>query len=521
VAGLRQRRDDRLLRDWLRAVPEDVARRRPLLATQLAWVRLSEGDVGAVDAWLDAAEEGLEAAGDDPDAVPAASPPALAGAVHARNDELAGLPAMVAVYRASVAQARGDVDGTVRHARRALDLTGPDDHMPRGAAGGFLGLAAWAAGDLSTAVDTFGAAIEELRAAGNVTDVLGATVLLAAMWSGRGRLDEARRLLERALESVAARPGPGSSVAGDLHVALAEVLREEGVLVGAEHHLEVARELGDRGSLLENRHRWFTVSAAVLRARGDVDSAVAMLVEAAALLIPGMVPEVRPIPAQLARLRIAQGRLADAREWATGRGVTLTDEPTYLAEFDHLTLARLVLAEHRFRAGGDGGDGLDEVVRMLDAVLAGAADGDRQGSVIEATFLRALAHHAAGDLDAALADLGADGVAWLAVAAAAVAIGWLLGRGSAASGHGAVDELADYERVPIPYATVEDDAGVSTTLRLLTAERARLLVLLSLGCGPCTRIAERLDAWRDTPVTTLLVGGQDPDTLRLLADLTR
>jgi hypothetical protein len=39
--------------------------------------------------------------------------------------------------------------------------------------------------------------------------------------------------------------------------------------------------------------------------------------------------------------------------------------------------------------------------------------------------------------------------------------------------------------------------------------------------GPAARIAERLDAWRATPVTTLLVGSSDPDTMRLMADLTR
>jgi F420-dependent oxidoreductase-like protein len=39
--------------------------------------------------------------------------------------------------------------------------------------------------------------------------------------------------------------------------------------------------------------------------------------------------------------------------------------------------------------------------------------------------------------------------------------------------------------------------------------------------GPKERIAERIEAWRTTPVTTLLVGGTDPDTMRLLADLTR
>ena len=39
--------------------------------------------------------------------------------------------------------------------------------------------------------------------------------------------------------------------------------------------------------------------------------------------------------------------------------------------------------------------------------------------------------------------------------------------------------------------------------------------------GPKARIAERLEAWRQTPVTTLLVGGTDPDTMRLLTDLTQ
>jgi F420-dependent oxidoreductase-like protein len=38
--------------------------------------------------------------------------------------------------------------------------------------------------------------------------------------------------------------------------------------------------------------------------------------------------------------------------------------------------------------------------------------------------------------------------------------------------------------------------------------------------GPKERIAERLEAWRTTPVTTLLVGGGDEQTLRVLADLT-
>lgn len=393
LADLRRRRQDRTLRGWLIALPDDVVRRRPLLATYMGWSRLSEGDVGGVEAWLDAAE-----------AAPGATPPStvstvgsLAGAARDRDGEVRSLPALIAVYRASIAQARGDVAGTVSHARRALALAGPEDHFPRGAAAGFVGLAAWAAGDLVTAVDTFTTAVAGLHDAGMIADELGATVVLANMWLARGRPAEARRLHERALAAAESRPGPMLSTVGDLHVGLADVLREQGDLDAAREHLDVARGLGDRASVPENRHRWFTTTAALLQAKGDLDGAVAMLDRAEPLFLPGYFPDVRPIAAARARVRIAQGRLDDARAWACERGVAPADPPTYLAEYDQLTLARLLVAEGEVR----------EALDLLERVLESARVAGRDGGVVEAGLVRALAHHARGNADPATADLAA------------------------------------------------------------------------------------------------------------------
>ena len=86
--------------------------------------------------------------------------------------------------------------------------------------------------------------------------------------------------------------------------------------------------------------------------------------------------------------------------WARERGLSVDDDLSYLREFEHITLARVLLARYQD----------ERAEASIHEAGSGAppADGGRGGSdgrVIEILVLRALAHQALGDIPAALACL--------------------------------------------------------------------------------------------------------------------
>jgi LuxR family maltose regulon positive regulatory protein len=244
--------------------------------------------------------------------------------------------------------------------------------------------------------------------AGNAVDELDGTVVLADMWVASGRPGRARRLCEQALQTATGGGHPYLRAAADLHVALAELDREVGELASAEAHLETARILGERTSITENQHRWFVAMSQVRVAAGDLDLAIHLLDRARALYRPGFYPDVRPIAAMRARVEITAGDLSAAATWAEHSGVGVGDDAEYLREYEHLTLARFVLAQHGedLHSNRAGTVSLTAVLGLLDRLQVAAADAGRDGSILEIAVLQALAHHAAGDLTAALAALG-------------------------------------------------------------------------------------------------------------------
>ena len=118
------------------------------------------------------------------------------------EEEYRRLPGMIETYRAGQALARGDAPGTVRYARRALDLAEEDDHLCRASASGLLGLASWGSGDLEAGHRAYSECVAGLRQAGFFADILGCSIALADIRITQGRLGEAMRTYEHALQPV-------------------------------------------------------------------------------------------------------------------------------------------------------------------------------------------------------------------------------------------------------------------------------------------------------------------------------
>jgi LuxR family maltose regulon positive regulatory protein len=371
--ALFQARQEWTARRWLTALPDELFPDRPVLSIELVASFMVSGEVAGVEPLLDGIERWL-----DPDAD-------ITKAVVFDEVFFARLPAQVAVYRAALALIAGDTDATIAHGDRAVELAEPTDHLRRGSAAGLMGLAAWTKGDLDAATRYHTNAIEALTAAGHISDVLGCTIALADMRMAQGRLGDAERACESALQ-LAQEHGAVRGRA-DMHVALSEVLLERNDLERARHHLDASARLGDGAALPQHAYRSRVATARLRQAEGDLAAALELLDEAERVYNTDLSPPVRPVTAVKARAQLAGADLPAARRWATASGLSPDDELNYVQEYEHVTLARVLLADRA----------TDDAARLLERLLAAAEVGARSGAVIEILTLLSLAQDAAGD----------------------------------------------------------------------------------------------------------------------------
>jgi LuxR family maltose regulon positive regulatory protein len=396
--ALRKSRQEATMLGWVKALPDSLIRARPVLSVVCAWALLDGGELEAAEARLRDAEQWLEAAGDGRGQPGAAAPAMLV----ADEAQFRSLPASIANARAYRAQALDDMAGTVTHARRALELLREDDYYERGTTAALLGLAHWASGDLEAAGRSFADGLESLQRAGGILIRVGGAVILAHIAMAQGRLREAERIYEQAIQLATAQGEAVLKGSAELYLGLAEICCERGDLDAAKRHLLRGKALGGQASMPIYRYLWCVVQARIKEAEGDLEGALDLLSQVELLFYRSPIPDVRPIAALKVRMLAAQGRLDEATAWVRTRGLSADDSLSYLREYEQITLARVLIARYRRDRTGSA---LREALGLLDRLLQAAEAGGRTASAIEILAQQALARAAQGDILAALPPL--------------------------------------------------------------------------------------------------------------------
>ena len=373
VIDLLRQRQEATVRGWLDDIPYDVVQRRPVLAIGLIGALMSKGDLETVEGRLDDLERLL------------ADPPA--DLVVLDEAELARVPGAMETYRAALALVAGDPVGTTAHADLAIERAAPGDDLTVAAASALAALASWGGGDLEAAHRGYSVAVKRLERAGNISDVLGCSITLGDLRITQGRLGDALHIYEEALRLAAAHEvdGPLRGTA-DMVVGLSQIAFERDDLAVTAAHLRRVDELGERLGLPQLPYRWRVARARLREAEGDVAGAVALLEDADRVYVGDFAPNVRPVAAQRARVLLAQGRVDEALDWAHRQHLGPDDDLAYLREYEHVTLARILMQ----RPVGSGGPG--DAVRLLERLRLAAEAGGRTGTLIEILVLQALAH---------------------------------------------------------------------------------------------------------------------------------
>ena len=380
---------------WVKALPDELVRARPALSTGYGWALVDSGEPEAAEYRLRDAERWLDSmasVNEQPEI-------STVKIVALDEEEFRSLSISVANARAYLCQALGDVPGTVKYAQRALDLLLEDDYFERGLSAILLGFAYWASGDLDAAYKAVTNAISNMQMAGKILHIISFTSYLADIMTAQGRLYETARTYLQLLEIATEQGEAELQETAVLHLGLSEIYHEQGDLQSARRHLLRSEELGEQATFPPWYRHWVLAQTRIKMAQGNLDGVIKMLNEAESLYYKHPIPDVRPLTALITRAWLTQGRLTKALGWVRERGLFINDDLSYLREFEHVTLARVLIAQYK-RGGVD--DSIHEAMEIVDRLLVAAEEGRRMGSIIEILVLQALAYEAQGKIPSAL-----------------------------------------------------------------------------------------------------------------------
>jgi LuxR family maltose regulon positive regulatory protein len=399
VLTLFYRSETVLVHNWLKALPEDIVRARPLLcAVYAACTMLASRDSAKspelsalIEQWLQATD----------DALASQSEAKLPG--RPAQDVVTGF---IAKFRAYLAQFRGDdPQNVIDLSRQALENLPEDDPMFRSALAYNLGVAHLRLGDREAARSAF----EQAKRIGMTSnDLFNASAGIgwqAELARTSGQMREAAETCRKGLQSIASlSDGHPVPYAGIIYITLGSVLSEWCEFEEATDVLTKGLAMLELTSAPQSRQRGYIEMATIRQAQGEMAQALDFLERAEQVW-----PENEELIDSLrVRLWLSQADregsyLDDAVQWARGLDIELEDSGD-AHDPVRLTLARVILAQHRMQSTSELSN-LDRLLRFLDEQLELAQEKGQLGWEIEVLILQALVRHAQDNTGRAIATL--------------------------------------------------------------------------------------------------------------------
>jgi LuxR family maltose regulon positive regulatory protein len=360
---------------WVRQLPDSAICSRPWLCVQTGWAYSDVGELERSEIYLRHAERALANIND--------------------SKELKRISGNIALIRAGNAQIEGNLPETVRYAELAMQLIPEDELLLRSQAAITLGFTHWAVGNVEASLEAMQSWVEEMQKLGNPMYAIASAFAVADMQVALGRLGAAGEALHQAIQQATAIGEQAEAVTAHHHLGLATLAHEQGDDAARAEHLQSVAILGQRTTLIDWPYRWALAQARLKESDEEWEAALRLLDEAKQAYVKHPVPILQPVEARKARIYLKQGRLDKAEAWARERGLSVTNEASYLREHELLTLARIHLVQRSF----------ENVPELLERLLVLAESQKRTGSMLEILVTQALLYQAQGDRPLAFAAL--------------------------------------------------------------------------------------------------------------------
>jgi LuxR family maltose regulon positive regulatory protein len=354
---------------WIGRLPEDEILNWPALSIYYSWALFWSG------APLEVIESHLE----------------LVAHRQEYSTEILPLQAFLALFN-------GDVSHAARLATKAIEQLPEDDLLLRNLASFILASTYLAEGDADKGIQILKDTARASQRAGNVMIAVLILCELGDESQKHGRLHQAKRFYQQALELGSDELGARLPVAGKALIGLGDVAREWNDFETAEQNLIEGITLVEQWSILGSFEGYLNL-VLIYDSKGDTDQGDEVFSHLRDLAYRFDASEVDDYIVEMfaARRNITQGDLKAVKEWADNRGqsIKFTEDGkgeigdilrSRLQKYENAIMARLLVAEGRF----------PEAIALLDQVITEAKKADRIFLMIDAEILRAIAFQADG-----------------------------------------------------------------------------------------------------------------------------